>query len=194
VRVPPVEPTLFPVPSLEKQAAVDVSEAEGGLDGVVQGLADVWIGGTLINFDLLQKWREGFVAVAYGGDDRKRTFEKFRVRLGPKDVAKLTVLKRRVVVPVIQRNPAFGVGGTQLYVVQTYRQKEQGDTIFLEHVSETGTVRLVIPPQVAAVIARQREQLTAKTRSKAAKAVAQERKERGELPAFLNRKRNTAKE
>ena len=31
----------------------------------------------------------------------------------------------------------------------------------LEHVSETGTVRLVIPPQVAAVIARQRDQLTA---------------------------------
>ena len=85
--------------------------------------------------------------------------------------------------------PPFGVGGTQLYVVQTYRQKEQGDTIFLEHVSETGTVRLVIPPQVSAVIARQREQLTAKTRSKAAKAVAQGRKERGEIPAFLRSKR-----
>jgi hypothetical protein len=85
--------------------------------------------------------------------------------------------------------PPFGVGGTQLYVVQTYRQKEQGDTIFLEHVSESGTVRLVIPPQVAAVIARQREQLTAKTRSKAAKAVAQGRKERGEVPAFLKSKR-----
>ena len=85
--------------------------------------------------------------------------------------------------------PPFGVGGTQLYVVQTYRQREQGDTIFLEHVSETGTVRLVIPPQVSAVIARQREQLTAKTRSKAAKAVAQERKERGEIPAFLKSKR-----
>ena len=85
--------------------------------------------------------------------------------------------------------PPFGVGGTQLYVVQTYRQREQGDTIFLEHVSETGTVRLVIPPQVSAVIARQREQLAAKTRSKAAKAVAQERKERGEIPAFLKSKR-----
>jgi hypothetical protein len=85
--------------------------------------------------------------------------------------------------------PPFGVGGTQLYVVQTYRQREQGDTIFLEHVSETGTVRLVIPPQVAAVIARQRDQLTAKTRSKAAKAVAQERKERGEIPGFLKSKR-----
>ena len=88
--------------------------------------------------------------------------------------------------------PPLGVGGTQLYVVQTYRQKEQGDTIFLEHVSETGTVRLVIPPQVSAVIARQREQLTAKTRSKAAKAVAQGRKERGEIPAFLKSKRKTA--
>ena len=87
--------------------------------------------------------------------------------------------------------PPFGVGGTQLYVVQTYRQKEQGDTIFLEHVSETGTVRLVIPPQVSAVIARQREQLTAKTRSKAAKAVAQQRKERGEIPAFLMSKRKS---
>ncbi len=91
--------------------------------------------------------------------------------------------------------PPFGVGGTQLYVVQTYRQKEQGDTIFLEHVSETGTMRLVIPPQVSAVIARQRDQLTAKTRSKAAKAVAQGRKERGEIPAFLKSKHSpTVKE
>src|SRR6267143_2052276 len=68
--------------------------------------------------------------------------------------------------------PPFGVGGTQLYVLQTYRQREQGDTIFLEHVSETGTVRLVIPPQVSAVIARQREQLTARTRSKTETIVA----------------------
>ena len=101
---------------------------------------------------------------------------------GLPDVTEMKTSVTRVV-------PPFGVGGTQLYVVQTYRQKEQGDTIFLEHVSETGTVRLVIPPQVSAVIARQREQLTAKTRSKAAKAVAQERKERGEIPVFLKSKR-----
>jgi hypothetical protein len=101
---------------------------------------------------------------------------------GLPDVAHSQVAVRRVV-------PLLGVGGTQLYVVQTYRQKEQGDTIFLEHVSETGTVRLVIPPQVSSVIARQREQLTAKTRSKSAKAVAQARKERGEVPAFLKSNR-----
>jgi hypothetical protein len=104
---------------------------------------------------------------------------------GLPDVAEVKTSVTRVV-------PPFGVGGTQLYVVQTYRQKEQGDTIFLEHVSETGTVRLVIPPQVSAVIARQREHLTAKTRSKAAKAVAQGRKERGEIPAFLRSKRKLA--
>jgi hypothetical protein len=104
---------------------------------------------------------------------------------GLPDVTEVKTAVTRVV-------PPFGVGGTQLYVVQTYRQKEQGDTIFLEHVSESGTVRLVIPPQVSAVIARQREQLTAKTRSKAAKAVAQARKERGEIPAFLRSKRKLA--
>ena len=107
---------------------------------------------------------------------------------GLPDVTQTKVAVTRVV-------PLLGVGATQLYVVETYRQKEQGDTIFLEHVSETGTVRLVIPPQVSAVIARQREQLTAKTRSKAAKAVAQARKERGEIPAFLkSRRKPTSKE
>jgi len=104
---------------------------------------------------------------------------------GLPDVAHSKVAVKRVI-------PVLGVGGTQLYVVQTFRQKDQGDTIFLEHVSETGTVRLVIPPQVSAVIARQREQLTTKTRSKAAKAVAQARKERGEVPAFLKAKRKQA--
>jgi hypothetical protein len=104
---------------------------------------------------------------------------------GLPDVAHSKVTVRRVI-------PLLGIGGTQLYVVQTYRQKEQGDTIFLEHVSDTGTVRLVIPPQVSSVIARQREQLTTKTRSKAAKAVAQARKERGEVPGFLKSKRKSA--
>ena len=84
--------------------------------------------------------------------------------------------------------PPLGVGGAQLYVVQTYRQKDQGDVIFLEHVSDHGTTRLAIPPQVSNAIARQRDQLTTKTRSKAAKAVAEGRKQRGELPGFMKRK------
>lgn len=83
--------------------------------------------------------------------------------------------------------PTFGLG-TYLYAVQTFRQRDIGDTIFLEHVSEHGTVRLVIPPQVADVIARQRDQLTSKVRRRAGIRIAEERKEKGLKPAFLKAK------
>lgn len=80
------------------------------------------------------------------------------------------------------------IGASQTFIVQTYRQREQGDTIFVECVTADGSFRLAIPPAVSEAIARQRDALSAKTRSKAAKAVAAERKERGEVPAFLNKK------
>lgn len=84
--------------------------------------------------------------------------------------------------------PPLGVG-TSTYIVQTYRQKEVGDTIFLQHVSADGTTRLVIPPEIADIISRQRDSLTDKVRSKVAKATAQARKEAGILPGFMkNRK------
>jgi len=79
------------------------------------------------------------------------------------------------------------LGSAQTYIVQTYRQREQGDTIFLECVSADGSLRLAIPPKIAEAIARQRDALTDKARSKAAKAAAQERMERGERPAFLKK-------
>lgn len=69
--------------------------------------------------------------------------------------------------------PVFGIG-SHVYVVQTFRQREIGDTIFLETVSDTQTVRLVIPPAVAALIARQRDQLTVKVRSRTGKRMAAE--------------------
>ncbi len=81
----------------------------------------------------------------------------------------------RAMVPIL--------GSAQTFIVQTYRQREQGDTIFLECVSADGSLRLATPPKIADAIARQREALTDKARSKAAKAIAQERKERGEKPA-----------
>ena len=85
--------------------------------------------------------------------------------------------------------PPLGVGGTQVFVVQTYRQAERGDTIFLEVVGNVQgvatAVRIVIPPKVANTIARQRDALTAKSRSKAASAVAADRKAAGIQPAFL---------
>lgn len=84
--------------------------------------------------------------------------------------------------------PPFGIG-SHLYSIQTFRQRDEGDYIFLEHVSDNGTERLVIPPAVADAIARQRDQLTAKSRSRAGKRRAEEMKERGIAPGFMRRKK-----
>jgi hypothetical protein len=87
----------------------------------------------------------------------------------------------------IQVVPAFGIG-TQLFIVQTFRQREMGDTIFLQCVSEGQTIRMVVPPQVSDAIARQRDQITGRVRSKAAKATAQARKDAGLKPGFMKGK------
>lgn len=82
--------------------------------------------------------------------------------------------------------PPFGIGG-HLYSVQTFRQKDVGDTVFLEHVSDSGTVRLVLPPAVVDAIVRQRDQITTKVRSRNGKAIAADRKARGLKPGFMQR-------
>lgn len=81
----------------------------------------------------------------------------------------------------------FGLG-TNVFIVQTFRQKEVGDTIFLEHGSEAGYVRIVIPPAVADAIARQRDQLTFKVRSRAGKQNAENRAALGIKPGFMKGK------
>lgn len=81
------------------------------------------------------------------------------------------------------------VGKAQTFIIQTWRETERGDTILMEYVDGRGSRRIVIPPAVAEAIARQRDALTDKSRSKAAKRVAQERKDRGEVPGFLRGKR-----
>jgi hypothetical protein len=80
------------------------------------------------------------------------------------------------------------IGAAQTYIVQTYRQREVGDTVFIECVSAEGSFRLALPPKVADVIARQRETLTSKVRSKIARAQAQDRKARGIRPGFMKGK------
>lgn len=80
------------------------------------------------------------------------------------------------------------VGTSQMFIVQTYRQRDKGDTIFLECVSKESTIRIAVPPAVADAISRQRDSLTSKVRSKTAKAVAQDRKDRGILPGFMRSK------
>jgi hypothetical protein len=88
-------------------------------------------------------------------------------------------------VATIRAMPPLGIGGSHVFIVQSYRQRERGDLIFLEVSGAEGTTRLVLPPAVANVIARQREALTAKARSRAAKTTAADRAARGLTPAFL---------
>lgn len=73
---------------------------------------------------------------------------------------------------------------SQTFIVQTIRERDQGDTIFIEYIGREGSLRLVLPPVVAAVIVRQRDALTDKNRSKGAKAAALDRKSRGIKPGF----------
>jgi hypothetical protein len=84
--------------------------------------------------------------------------------------------------------PPLGIGGVETFLVRTYRQKDVGDTIFLEHVSASGAIRIVLPPKVAACIASQRDRLTTTVRRKHSKRIAQERKAAGIQPAFMKTK------
>lgn len=76
------------------------------------------------------------------------------------------------------------VGFAQTFIVQTYRQRERGDHVFLQYIDAAGSKRIVIPPEVADAIARQREALTGKVRSKVARAIAQDREARGIVSGF----------
>jgi len=99
----------------------------------------------------------------------------------------------------VRTMPLLGVGGAQLYIVQTVRQKSERDddgktvsaardTIFLEYVSGERAIRLVLPAEVADTIARQRDALTSKTRHAGARRAAATRAARGIRPAFLKGK------
>lgn len=81
------------------------------------------------------------------------------------------------------------IGATQTLIVQTLRQREVGDTIFLQHIDEHGAVRIAIPPAAAEAIARQRDALTTKVRKRVSKEQAQARKARGEVPGFMKNNR-----
>lgn len=100
---------------------------------------------------------------------------------GLPDVVKTHPSTKRTVTPLARTS--------ETYIIQTMRQKDVGDYIFIEMVSGEGSLRIVLPPAIAETIARQRESVIAKVRSKTAKAQAQERKDRGELPAFLKKKK-----
>lgn len=118
-----------------------------------------------------------------------RTVDKFDRTMGALvDLPDVTHTKPSTLTVV---SPLLGL--TQTVIVQTFRQREQGDTIFLQHIDDAGSVRIVLPPAVADAIVRQRESLTVKVRRKIGKEQAQARKARGELPGFMQGKKRGKK-
>lgn len=92
----------------------------------------------------------------------------------------------------IQVLPPLGVGGTQTYIVQTIRQRDFGDFTFIQYVNNEGAQRMILPPEVTALVNRQRDSISARNRRKGAKQAAQTRKDRGIVPGFLKRKKGGA--
>lgn len=85
------------------------------------------------------------------------------------------------------------VGRAQTFTVQTFRERHEEvtpkgprqwteDTIFITYIDAKGSHRFVIPDEVAATIARQRDALTTKTRKRAARQAAETRKANGFVP------------
>lgn len=90
-------------------------------------------------------------------------------------------------------------GEAQTFIIQTFRRREEKadedenappseEYVFVEYVDDSGSTRIVIPPNVVRVILRQHDALTARARKRAAKAVAADRKARGILPGFMKHK------
>lgn len=98
-----------------------------------------------------------------------------------------------------------GLTESATWIVQTFRKRDIAqeaageraaarDTIFVQFIGKRNqALRLVIPPAVADLIARQRDQLVTKNRLAGARQAAATRKERGIAPAFGRRKKGGAK-
>ncbi|MFZ1009856.1 MAG: hypothetical protein WAN65_23670 [Candidatus Sulfotelmatobacter sp.] len=78
------------------------------------------------------------------------------------------------------------IGEAETFIVQTIRDAE-GDHVIVKFVDKDGVKRLILPPKVVSTIARQRDALTARSRSNVAKATAKARMDRGELPGFMKK-------
>jgi hypothetical protein len=78
----------------------------------------------------------------------------------------------------------LGIGGVRSYIVETFRVPEAGDSVFIEMTGPDG-YRVHLPPSVTQTIARQRDALTTKSRSRAGKARAAADKAAGKVPGFM---------
>jgi hypothetical protein len=69
-------------------------------------------------------------------------------------------------------------GNRETWIVETFRI-DGAEVVFLERSSAQGGLRLVLPKEVAAALARQRDQITTRSRSKAAKRAVDTKREKG---------------
>jgi hypothetical protein len=74
-------------------------------------------------------------------------------------------------------------GNLQTFIVRSVKS-DQGDTVFVQRVTADSVLRVFLPPRVLATVDRQRDTLVTKVRRRHGKRLADERKARGEQPAF----------
>jgi hypothetical protein len=75
------------------------------------------------------------------------------------------------------------LGLSQTFVVQTFKQRELGFTIFIQQVDAEGKIRLVLPPRVALAIFRQVDSLMKRSKKKAAQQALETRRSRQDDPS-----------
>lgn len=110
--------------------------------------------------------------------DPSRSYDRLMAALdGVPDSVKSRPTPVRVIHPLL--------GNVETFIVQTFRHKEDGDTIFVEHTGPDGFERYYLPPAVVRVLIRHRDQLETQNRKRVARAIAEDRKARGIKPAFL---------
>lgn len=78
-------------------------------------------------------------------------------------------------------------GNTTSFMVQTVRTDE-GATTFVTQVNAQGSARYILPPNVLALIARQRDAITTKIRRRHGRRIAEERKAAGIAPGFAKKR------
>lgn len=103
-----------------------------------------------------------------------------RVRGGLEGIARFTK-------PSTVKSVEQITGRAETFIVESARHDELGTFVFVEMLDDAGVIRLALPPRVVAAIGRQQDALSAKSRSIAAKTLAQARKDRGEVPGFMRK-------
>lgn len=104
-----------------------------------------------------------------------RSYDRLMAALnGLPDTAKSRATTVRVIQPIL--------GNVETFIIQTFRQREEGDTIFVEHTGPEGYERYYLPPSVVDVLMRHRDQLETQNRRRVGRRLAEERMAAGIKP------------